>query len=129
MAKLRLFGAVVAGLVLASLPFFRYAGGLAHRSPHMDHTAHHGGQLGMAGERHIELLRRAGRVEVFVSDSQRRSLTVSRGRITFDGVDARPLVNDGDRLIGEDVSSARNIEVSADLDDGTTLIMDFAFAD
>ena len=45
--------------------------------PHSDHSAHYGGQLGMAGDHHIEFLRRNGRIAVFPSDAERRPLDVA----------------------------------------------------
>ena len=129
MNRARLLAAVIAGLALATFPFLRYAGGRMHRGPHMDHTAHYGGLLGMSGDHHVELLRREGRVEVFVSDAERRPLAVSSGRITFDGLGVMPLLKSDDRLVGDDVISARDVEVRADLANGNTVTMGFVFSD
>ena len=129
MSKLRLLGAIVAGLVLATFPFLRYAGGHVHRRPHMDHAPHHGGQLGMSGDRHVEIVRRADRIEVFVSDAQRRPLAIAGGRLTFDGAAAVPLVIAGDRLVGDDTGSSRDVEVHAELTDGTSVRIDFVLPD
>ena len=126
MGRVRFAGAVVAGLVLATLPFLRYAvGDHVHGRPHMDHTPHHGGQLGMVGDHHVEVVRVSGRLEVFVSDAHRRPLDVASGRATFDGVTALPLELADGRLVGDDVGYARDLEVQAELSDGTSVTIDF----
>ena len=129
MSKLRLLGAIAAGLVLATFPFLRYAGGHVHRRPHMDHAPHHGGQLGMSGDHHVEIVHRADCVEIFVSDAQRRPLAVAGGRLTIDGVATVPLVVSGDKLIADAAGSARDVEVHAELADGSSVRIDFVLPD
>src|SRR5512139_186450 len=84
--------AVVAGLVLATFPFLHYAHLGGHGEAHADHEPHHGGQLGMVGDHHIELVRHRGQIQVFVSDASRRPVQPAQGWITFDGSAAMPLV-------------------------------------
>jgi hypothetical protein len=126
MSKLRFLTAVVAGLALATLPFLHYAiGDHVHGTPHMDHSPHHGGQLGMSGDHHVEIVRERGRVEVFVSDAHRRPLDVVKGRATFDGTTVVSLAREEDRLVGYDVGSAHEVQVQAELGDGTKVTIDF----
>ena len=95
----------------------------------MDHAPHHGGQLGMSDDRHVEIVRRAGRVEVFVSDARRRPLAVAGGSMTLDGVTTVPLFVAGDRLVGDDTGSSCDVEVHAELDDGSSVTIDFVLPD
>ena len=102
MSRLRVVGAVAFGLVLASLPFLQYGTGGGHRhSPgaHADHEPRYGGQLGMTGDHHLELVQRAEHVEVFVSDALRRPLRVTRGTVRFDDGAVVPMQWRRDRLI------------------------------
>ena len=69
----RILAAVAGGVMLASLPVVHFAHlGGGHGESHADHDARHGGQLGMVGDYHIEVVRRRGEVQVFVSDAWRR---------------------------------------------------------
>jgi hypothetical protein len=93
----------------------------------MDHTPHHGGQLGMVGDHHVEVVRRNGRVEVFVSDAHRRPVEAVSGHLVFVGDKAVAMESSEGKLVCEDVASARELEVEATLTDGTKLAVTFAF--
>jgi hypothetical protein len=51
---------------------------------HRDHTPHHGGQLGMVGRLHVELVNKNESVEIHLSDARRRPIAPTRGMVTFD---------------------------------------------
>src|SRR5213594_1065931 len=71
-----------------------------------DHTPHHGGVVGMAGDLHLEALAAPdGRVRVYLTDFWRRPLapTSATGTVTLelaDGDRALPLAVAGDALEG-----------------------------
>ncbi len=128
MSVLRFVSAVALGLVLATVPFLRYAASEHdHGKAHMDHTPHHGGQLGMVDDHHIEVVRRDGRVEVFVSDAHRRPVDAASGRLVFAADKTVALDKAEGKLVGADVASARELGVEATLADGTKLVVAFAF--
>ena len=83
----------------------------------------------MVGDHHIELLRRRGRVEAFVSDAYRRPVGVSRGSVSFDGGEASHLSWDGHRLVAPDVPQTHVVEIVVILEDDTRLAMRFDAAD
>ena len=112
------------GAVLAASPFVRYGAG-APGAPHADHEPRHGGQLGMVGDHHLELVRGRDGIEVFVSDAWRRPLPARDGTLRFDGRDTRPLRWSGDRLVGPDVAGSRAVEAVVTLLDGTRLALTF----
>ena len=125
----RTLAAVALGLVLATVPFLRYASGEhVHGKPHMDHSPHHGGQLGMTGDHHVEIVRRDGRIEVFVSDAHRRPVDATSGRLTFADDKVVMLDRAEGKLVGADVPDASEVEVEATLNDGTKLAIAFALA-
>jgi hypothetical protein len=128
MSLLRFISAVALGFVLATTPFLRYAASEHdHGKAHMDHTPRHGGQLGMVGDHHVELVRRDGRVEVYVSDAYRRPVEAVSGRLVFAGDKTLAMERAEGKLVCEDVASARELEVEATLGDGTKLAVSFAF--
>lgn len=127
MSVLRIVSALALGLVLATFPFLRYAAGEHdHGKPHMDHTPHHGGQLGMTGDHHVEIVRREGRIEIFVSDAHRRPIEAASGKLTFEGDKVVPLDRAEGKLVCADIEAARDVEVEATLTDGTKLEIAFA---
>jgi hypothetical protein len=120
--------AVAGGLFLATLPYWRYLpfGGVG--AAHMDHEPRHGGQLGMTGDHHIEVVRRRGQLEVFVSDAQRRPLAPQSGRVLFDGGHEAALVWEDHRLVAADRPAATVIDVRVVLTEATTLGLGFDFS-
>lgn len=120
----RLALAVAAGLLLAAVPFLRYVhfGGA---EAHANHEARHGGQLGMAGEHHVELVRRDGAVEIYVSDAWRRPLRPAGGSVAFDRGGAVELRWSGHRLVAPDAPAARQVDAAIRLEDGTSLAIGF----
>ena len=125
MSALRWCAAVAAGLALGALPFLHYAHLGGPGAPHADHAPRHGGRLVMTGDHHVELVRRRGRVEAFVSDARRRALRPSAGWVRFDGATSSPLRWRDDRLVADDVPEAQEVAVSVVLPDGTHLAADF----
>jgi hypothetical protein len=123
----RLVTAVLAGSLLATLPFLRYFPLVAHVEAHVDHEPRHGGQLGMVGDHHIELCRRRGNVEVFVSDAWRRPVRPDRGSVVFDNGRAERLSWHNHRQVAIDYADATDIKVEVVLADGSALMTSFAF--
>ena len=128
MSPTRWIVAIAAGSLLATLPFWPYLplGGAV--GPHVDHEPRHGGQLGMVGEHHIEVVRHRGRVEVFVSDAMRRPVRPRAGHIVFDGEQETPLTWANHRLSGVDHPAAREIDAHVTLSDGTEIAISFDFS-
>jgi hypothetical protein len=125
MRRFRYLGTILVGALLAAAPFLRYSavGGLGEA--HRNHEARHGGQLGMVGDHHLELVRRAGEVEVYLSDAWRRPLVPVAGQLVFDRVHPTELRWVGHRLVGADRADARTVEATVVLDDGTRLALGF----
>jgi hypothetical protein len=84
--------ALACGLVLVGLPFFQ--SGLGNRGHagalHMDHSPHHGGQLLMLGNHHLEIVQKDEVLELFVSDAERRPIRPESATIAFDRERERP---------------------------------------
>lgn len=127
MSAARLAFALGLGAFLGAAPFLRYAGVGTRGEAHADHAPRHGGQLGMVGDHHLEVVRRGGRVEVFVSDAWRRPLSARTGHLRFDRAATRTLSRHGEQLIGPDIPDSREIEASVTLPDGTELVLSFDF--
>jgi len=89
-----LAGATICGAALFALPFLQ--SGLwdtgSHGALHMDHEPRHGGRLLMLGNHHLEIVERAGTLELYVSDAERRPLRPENASIAFDANPAVPMV-------------------------------------
>jgi len=125
--RLKTAGAIALGLALASLPFVMFGmGGHSHASgPHMDHAARHGGQLGMVGDSHMELVRKDGRLSLYVSDALRRPLTPVRGTLQFGDGEPAPMQHERFCLSGSDNRAAEDVTCTVWLEDGTRLELTF----
>lgn len=124
-STLRSTAALAAGLFLGALPFLRYAPVGGAGLPHANHAPRHGGRLVMTGDHHLELVRRAGRIEAFASDAWRRPLHPREGFVVFDDAARAPLRWQGRRLVADDHPAAREIEAVVVLPDGTRLAARF----
>jgi hypothetical protein len=120
---------ILAGLLLATMPFLHYVHLTGPGEAHKNHEPRHGGQLGMVGEHHIELGRREGNVEVYVSDAWRSPVRPSQGWVVYDQREKRSLRWQGHRLVGEDSAAARVVETIVILTDGTRLALSFDVSD
>ena len=114
-------------LVLFALPFLRYVHFGDSSLPHADHAPRNGGVLRMVGDHHLEVRRRLGRIEVFVSDAVRTPVQARAGWVSFAGAEREPLRADRDRLTGPDRAPDRamRVEIEIELDDGDVLSWDF----
>jgi hypothetical protein len=121
----RLAAALAGGLLLAALPFLRYAHLGGPVAAHADHAPRHGGRLVMTGEHHLELVRRGARVEVFASDAWRSPLRPRDGFVVLDRGARAPLLWRDHRLVADGVPPARELEAVVVLDDGTRLAARF----
>lgn len=119
--------AVTAGAVLAALPVLHFTHLGEHAEAHADHEPRHGGQLGMVGDHHIELVRRRGEVQVFVSDAWRRPVQPARGSVTFDSGVPQPLTWRNHRLVGADQDNAITIGVEVAIGNGTQVVTSFVY--
>ena len=118
---------VTLGGALATLPFVHFGHLGDHVAAHADHEPRHGGQLGMVGDHHVEVVRRRGEVQVFVSDAWRRPVQPTSGTVTFDGGTSQPLAWRNHRLVASDHDPARTIGIEVAIRDGTRVATSFAF--
>jgi len=124
MTAARIGVAIGGGLLLAALPFLHYASFGGAVAAHADHEPRYGGQLGMVGDHHIELRRRNGAVEAFISDATRHPVQPSAGWVIFDRTRREALRWNGHHLIGPDDGEARETEVIVVVD-GDRLALGF----
>ena len=128
-ARWSVAAAVVAGVVLAALPFWRYAAPFWSGIPHVDHEPWYDGQLGMTGDHHVELVRSERGVEVYVSDAWRRPVRVANASLAVDGGTPIELRADEERLVAETRLDGSEATVTAVLSDGKRLAITFQLAD
>ena len=120
--------AIALGFSLSTLPFWPYFPFGGQGEPHSDHAAHYGGQLAMVGDHHIEVRRRGGKVDFFVSDAWRRAIHPSAAWAIFDGSVTVPMHWEAHHLVGDDKPAAHEIEAVVILSDGTRLAISFDFS-
>jgi hypothetical protein len=120
--------AVLAGIIVASLPFLHYVAPPVTVGPHADHEPWYDGQLGMAGDHHIELVRSGRGTEVYVSDGWRRPVYPTSASLVVDGGQPIALRPDGDRLLTDTQLQGREATVTAILADGSRLAVTFQLA-
>ena len=128
MTRTRLALAVLAGLVVASLPFWHYTAPPVTLTGHDDHEPWYGGQLGMAGDHHIELVRSERGTEVYVSDASRRPVYPTSVSLVVDGGSPIALRADDERAVTETRLQGREATVTAVLADGKRLEVTFQLA-
>ena len=122
----RVLGGALIGLALATLPFWSYWHWGQQAESHMDHTPRHGGYLAMVGDHHLEVVRRDGHIEVFVSDARRLPLHPHTGWVKPTATRSKQLLRwENQRLFGALPAGSGEIEVTVVLDDGTWLVMSF----
>jgi hypothetical protein len=123
--------AVAAGVVVGGLSFWHYAAppgpAVSERDPlaHADHEPWYGGQLGMVGDDHIELVRSARGTEVYVSDAWRRPVQPKSAWIVVDGGPRIDLHPDDDDVETDAQLHGREATVSAVLPDGRRVEISF----
>jgi hypothetical protein len=91
--------ALLAGLILAGLPYLVYGTSSHSHAPHADHAPRHGGDLFMLGDYHVEVVRRPQRIEVFLSDSVRKPQRPERGSLELLGGGKVPMRWEDQRLV------------------------------
>ncbi len=127
--------ALLVGLALAALPIVHFSAGEGHEHAtstsaphaahqgaddgaparvlaHADHTPHHGGQLGMVGRLHVELVQKGDTIEVHLSNARRRPLEPTHGTIEFDTGTTQPLARYANFLLAPADKAAREVTVS-----------------
>lgn len=119
--------ATLAGLALGAAPFLRYAHFGAPEA-HTDHEPRHGGQLGMVGDHHIEVVRDGAQIRVYVSDARRGFVPARRVTVRFGERAEQSLTRTGrDAWTGADEPSSPEVQTSVELSGGSTLETEFTF--
>lgn len=99
-----------------------------HAQKHGDHTAHHGGQLGMAGDYHLEFVRRDRNVEIYPSDAVRKPLAAVGGSLDYgDGIARKLRPRDG-FLEGPYVAGSEFVNAVVELENGDRVEIEFWFS-
>lgn len=125
MSRLRLALAVAVGLAVASLPFWHYTAPPVDLIAHDDHEPWYGGQLGMAGDHHVELVQSERGTEVYVSDRSRRPVYPASASVAVDGGQPIELRAEGEYLTSDARLEGREATVTAVLPDGARLAVTF----
>jgi hypothetical protein len=145
--------ATALGLVLATFPYLHWVaekfaphhapagpgaashanhGGMKperHAETHGDHSAHHGGQLGMAGDYHLEFVRRDRNVEIHPSDAIRKPLVAVGGSLDYgDGISHKLRPRDG-FLEGPYVAGSESVTAVVELENGDRVEIEFWISD
>ena len=118
-------GSIALGLALFAVPFLRYAHPGGAIAPHTDHRPRNGGVLQMIGDYHLEVRRRMGQVEVFVSDANRTPVRARSGWLSVGGAPRERLHPGRDRLTAPDPSPHADLRVEVELEDASVLVWDF----
>jgi hypothetical protein len=139
--------ATALGLVLATFPYLHWItekvaphhapagagahedhGGMSaedHATMHGDHSAHHGGQLGMAGDYHLEFVRRDREIEIYPSDARRKPLEAVGGSLDYgDGIARKLRPRDG-FLHGPYVAGSESVNAIVELANGDRVEIEF----
>ena len=131
MKAARIALAVLAGVAVASLSFWHYAAppgspvSHADADAHGDHEPWYGGQLGMVGDDHIELVRSERGTEVYVSDAWRRPIRPGSAWVVVDGGPRIDLDPEDDAAVSETQLQGNEATVTAVLPDGRRLEISF----
>lgn len=142
------------GIALAAMPLLHFGGGLpfiggghhhprsdsdaptvavqpgGHRSTagrHMDHEPHHGGQLGMVGDFHIELVETGDSIEIHLSDAERRPIPPTSGTIVFDSGTEQQLTRASTFLVARTDKNAEEATVEIATGENTGQSVEISF--
>jgi hypothetical protein len=95
--------------------------------PHMDHSPHHGGQLGMSGDYHIELVERGDTIEVHLSNAERQPLKPAGGSLSFDTGTAQRLAPFSSFLLAPRDKEAHEVTVAVTVGSDTQDPVEISF--
>lgn len=122
----RTLAAIAFGLLLASLPFVRYRFASPHPTAHGDHAPRHGGELVMAGDVHLELVRGEGAVELWVTDAYRRPVADVMASVGTGTAAPVAFRREGERLRAVTEDPRGRLRVTVRLPDGAEAVATFA---